>query len=282
MTGATGFIGNHLINELLKDEKNQVIATSRDIEKAKKCEWYTKVRYIDYDINSNDISMNLYEFFEKPDFLIHLSWDGLPNYNSLIHIEKNIYTNYFFIKNLIENGLRNLSVTGTCFEYGMLNGRLSEDMNTQPSNSYAIGKDTLRCFIGELNKNYEFNFKWIRLFYMYGKGQSESSLLMLLDKAIQNNEKEFKMSGGEQLRDYLHISEVVLNIVQITKQENSNGIINCCSGKPTSIRSLVKNYLNKRNCKIKLHLGYYPYSIYEPMAFWGDNKKLKQLKERDD
>ena len=36
ITGATGFIGNHLVKELLKDTKNEIIATSRDIEKAKK------------------------------------------------------------------------------------------------------------------------------------------------------------------------------------------------------------------------------------------------------
>jgi len=279
VTGATGFIGNHLINELLKDKKNQVVATSRDIKKAKKCEWYAKVTYIEYNINSNNIDINLHELFEEPDYLIHLSWDGLPNYNSLIHIENNIYNNYFFIKNLVENGLKNISVSGTCFEYGMVNGKLSEDMQSQPSNSYAIAKDTLRVFIEELNKNYEFNFKWIRLFYMYGKGQSNSSLLALVDKAINSNAKEFNMSAGEQLRDYLPISEVVLNIVCIIKDNNFNGIVNCCSGEPIAIRSLVELYLEEKHYPMKLNLGYYPYSIYEPMAFWGDNRKLKLIKE---
>ena len=51
ITGATGFIGNHLINELLKDTKNQIIATSRDIKKAKNLDWYSKVTYIPSDIN---------------------------------------------------------------------------------------------------------------------------------------------------------------------------------------------------------------------------------------
>lgn len=282
VTGATGFIGNHLINELLKDKTNQVVATSRDIKKAKKCEWYGKVTYIEYNINSNNIDVNLYELFEKPNYLIHLSWDGLPNYNSLIHIENNIYNNYCFIKNLIEHGLKNISVSGTCFEYGMISGKLSENIQSQPSNSYAIAKDTLRVFIEELNKNYEFNFKWIRLFYMYGKGQSDSSLLALVDKAIKDNAKEFNMSSGEQLRDYLPILEVVLNILQITKQNELQGIFNCCSGKPISIRSLVEAYLKENNYSMKLNLGYYPYSIYEPMAFWGNNSKLKLIKERND
>ena len=48
-----------------------------------------------------------------------------------------------------------------------------------------------------------------------------------------------------------------------------NGIINCCSGIPISIRNLVENYLKENNKHIKLNLGYYPYPDYEPMAFWG-------------
>ena len=52
VTGATGFIGNYLIKELLKDTKNKIVATSRDIEKAKRCNWYKKVKYIQYDITS--------------------------------------------------------------------------------------------------------------------------------------------------------------------------------------------------------------------------------------
>ena len=52
-------------------------------------------------------------------------------------------------------------------------------------------------------------------FYMYGEGQNKNSLIALLDEAIKNGEKEFNMSGGEQLRDYLHSDEVVKNITKL-------------------------------------------------------------------
>ena len=277
ITGATGFIGNHLLKELLKDTKNEIIATSRDIEKAKKYEWFSRVKYISYDLNSQE-ELNLFEYFDKPDKVIHLAWDGLPNYNDLIHIEKNLFNNYNFIKNIISNGLKDITITGTCFEYGLINGCLNEELKTNPSNSYGIAKDSLRKFIEELKKQYDFNYKWIRLFYMYGEGQGEKSLIALLDKAIQNGEKEFNMSGGEQLRDYLNIKDVVKNILLIANQTlYSNQIINCCSGKPISIRQLVENHLDKKNYSMKLNLGYYPYPTYEPMAFWGDNRKLQKV-----
>jgi len=73
---------------------------------------------------------------------------------------------------MISNGLQRLSVTGTCFEYGNKNGSLSEDMETNPNIAYSLAKDTLRKFILELAKIFDFKFHWIRLFYMYGIGQS--------------------------------------------------------------------------------------------------------------
>ena len=176
--------------------------------------------------------------------------------------------------------MQHLVVTGTCLEYGMQNGCLSEDMETLPSNSYALAKDTLRKFLGLLVREYPAIFQWIRVFYIYGKGQSETSLLSQLDKALSTGEKEFNMSQGEQIRDYLPVDSVARYIVKIALQKKVAGIINCCSGEPISIRKLVEDYIKRQNCDIKLNYGYYPYPEYEPLAFWGDNKKLMTIIEK--
>ncbi|MFX4242247.1 NAD-dependent epimerase/dehydratase family protein [Aliarcobacter butzleri] len=276
VTGATGFIGNHLINEFLKNKNYKLIVTSRNIEKAKNYKWFSKVKYIQFDLDNNK-EQNLFNYFDNPDIVIHLAWDGLPNYNDLIHIEKNLFNNYRFIKNLISNGLKDITITGTCFEYGIINGCLREDLQTNPINSYAIAKDSLRKFVEELNKQFDFNYKWIRLFYMYGEGQGEKSLLSQLDRAIKNKERTFNMSNGEQLRDYLPIEEVVNYISKIALQNKIDKIINCCNGKPISIRNFVENYIEKNRYNIKLNLGFYQYPNYEPMAFWGNDSKLKRM-----
>ena len=90
------------------------------------------------------------------------------------------------------------------------------------------------------------------------------------------------MSGGEQLRDYLPVEKVAEYIVKISMQDKIRGIINCCSGKPISIRKLVENYLSEKNASIELNMGYYEYPDYEPMAFWGDNKKLMKILDKTD
>jgi|TARA_B110000238_G_scaffold186907_1_gene216481 nucleoside-diphosphate-sugar epimerase len=277
VTGATGFIGSNLIKVLLKNKSNQIIATSRNIKKAKNFDWFSKVTYYEYDLN-NSTNKDLYSFFDKPNQLIHLAWDKVSDVKDLVHIEEILFDHFKFIKNMIAGGLKDIVVAGTCFEYGMIEGCLSEDLDTKPSNSYGIAKDTLRKFIIELKENFSFQYKWIRIFYVYGEGQSKRSLFYLLDKAIKNKDKQFNMSGGEQLRDYLYISELTKYICLIADQNiYVDKIINCCSGNPRSVKDLVQEYLKDKDYNISLNLGYYPYRDFEPMAFWGDRTNLENL-----
>ncbi len=272
VTGATGFIGNYVIKELLNQE-HQVIATSRNVEKAKSHDWFSQVQYLPCDLSIEQD--NFFEFFRRPQLLIHLAWEGLPNYQQLFHLERNLFYDYRFLKNILSNGLRKLVVAGTCFEYGMQNGALIEGMETKPDNSYALAKDCLRKFLEQSQKKGDFDLKWIRLFYMYGKGQSPNSILSQLDKALENGETDFNMSEGEQLRDYLPVEKVAEYIVKVARQNRATGIINCSSGTPISVRKLVENYLKERGKSIHLVLGHYPYLEYEPMTFWGDTSKLR-------
>jgi nucleoside-diphosphate-sugar epimerase len=276
ITGATGFIGNYVIKELLKREEHEILATAIEPANAlTHIEWIDRVKYISCDLNQKN--ENYFAFFGKPDLLIHLAWEGLPNYLELYHFERNLFTNYFFIKNMVLNGLNDLSIIGTCLEYGLTEGCLSETMQTNPVTPYGLAKDTLRRFIEELNAKFGFKFRWIRLFYMYGQGQNPNSLLSQLERALDKNETQFNMSGGDQLRDYLPVEVVAQYIVKISLQNEFNGIVNCCSGKPISIKSLVENYLKDKRKNITLNLGYYDYPKYEPMAFWGNVSKLKLI-----
>jgi dTDP-6-deoxy-L-talose 4-dehydrogenase (NAD+) len=274
VTGATGFIGRHLIPELI-NRGHEIIAAGLEDKNNLQFPWLDKVRYIQYDLNeSND---NCYDRLQRPDRLIHLCWAGLPNYQELFHLEKNLFNSYFFIKQLVLSGVKDITVLGTCFEYGLQEGCLSEEMATRPVNPYGLAKDCLRKFLQELNIKQPFNLKWVRLFYLYGAGQNKNSILELLKKALENNDAVFNMSGGEQQRDYLPVEKAAEYIAKIALKDDFSGIVNCCSGNPVSIRSLVENYLQDNHKSIKLNLGYYPYPDYEPMAFWGNNDKLQKI-----
>jgi nucleoside-diphosphate-sugar epimerase len=276
VTGATGFIGNYVVSELIRTG-HRVIASSASAVNAGNKQWFQNVEYIQFDFAGFDNAKNYFEFFQSPDLMIHLAWEGLPNYTANFHLDVNLARHQSLLKNLIANGLKDLTVTGTCLEYGFQEGKLDESMPAKPSNPYAIAKNNLRESLEEFRNDHPFNFKWVRLFYMYGKGQNPNSLLSQLDKALANEDQVFNMSGGEQLRDYLPVETVAKYIVAIALQQKVTGIINCSSGAPVRIKDFVEEYLKNKKKQIKLNFGHYPYTTYEPMAFWGDNNKLKTI-----
>ncbi|MGN6491678.1 MAG: NAD-dependent epimerase/dehydratase family protein [Agriterribacter sp.] len=276
VTGATGFIGNYVVQRLLK-EGHTVIASSSQKTIAENKNWFLNVVYRPLNFQSLDDTVNYYNFFEKPDLIIHLAWEGLPNYKSDFHITENLPKHRLFLNNLIRNGLPDITVTGTCFEYGMREGCLREDMPAAPANPYAQAKNELRKFLESLQTTYSFHFKWLRLFYMYGEGQNPKSLLSQLETAVARGDSVFNMSGGEQTRDFLPVETMADYIVQVATQTKVTGIINGCSGIPVTVKKLVKNYLEKHEKHVTLNLGYYPYPDYEPMHFWGDITRLNKI-----
>ena len=83
VSGATGFIGQHLIPILLKDGY-EVLAISRNQKRAESLPWFKDVKFISYDFHS-DQQITEVEGFRG---LIHLAWQDLPNYDSSYTCEK--------------------------------------------------------------------------------------------------------------------------------------------------------------------------------------------------
>ena len=268
VTGATGFIGRHVLTELARHDV-EVIAISRHATPG--------AGGVQLDIRA--AADDVFEQIGRPDALIHLAWGGLPNYRSLHHFEQELPAQYRFLSNLIAAGLNNLVVVGTCFEYGMQSGPLSEELPARPDNPYGYAKDSLRRQLEYLRAARPFNLTWARLFYLHGEGQAASSLLPLLRQAVARGDSVFNMSGGEQLRDYLPVSEVARCLVALALKQADPGVVNLCSGRPISVRRLVEGWIAENNWSIELNLGHYPYPDYEPMAFWGDRRKLDTLLE---
>ncbi len=274
VTGATGFIGQHVLTELAKYSV-EVIAITRQLPGD--FLQFPQVKVVQFDLqNASSDTVNR---IGKPDVLIHLAWGGLPNFRSLHHFEQELPMNYHFLQKMIRSGLQTLLVAGTCFEYGMQSGPLNESMETHPNNPYGFAKDVLRRQLEYFRADNPFSLIWGRLFYLYGDGQAENSLLPQLRRAVERGDEVFNMSGGEQLRDYLSVTDVARCIVSLALQAKDIGVVNVCSGKPVSVRKQVENWITENDWQIKLNLGHYPYPKYEPMAFWGDSYKINHYME---
>lgn len=269
MTGASGFVGSHVLPLLLK-QNVEVIAVARDLSSL---DQYRDVcSLVEFDFNT---SGNNYSSLEGADMLIHLAWDKISDFMSPCHYESQLSAHYEFIKTLLLSGVGSICVSGTCYEYGKLIGIMNEKMVTNPVTSYGLAKDCLRRQLEFLQNNgFTFDLTWMRLFYMHGQGQPDNTLYSQLKAAVNRGDHTFKMSGGEQLLDYLPVKEVAQKIVDLSLKNQNIGVVNVCNGKPISVRRLVEHWVKEEGWDIELELGYYPYREAETMAFWGDRSVM--------
>lgn len=269
VTGATGFLGYNVIKHLLDAGIDSVAAARTPPAKDSGC------HFVPLDIANPPL--DAFERLGSPEVLIHLAWNGLPNYRSRHHFEQELPHQYRFLKSLIEAGLPKLVVAGTCFEYGLQSGALSEQMPTNPCTAYGFAKDALRRQLEYLITEHSTRLVWTRLFYLWGEGQAPGSLYAQLSAAAQRGEPQFRMSGGEQLRDYLPVTKAARHFVNLAVHPCAFSLINLCSGHPISVRRLVERWIVEHGWAIRPQLGCYPYPDYEPMAFWGDAVRLHQI-----
>jgi nucleoside-diphosphate-sugar epimerase len=262
VTGAGGFLGHHIVQELGSRDRVELIALTR--RPAALSGLPANCRAVEFDMDAP--TEGLYERIGRPDVLLHLAWGNLPNYLSEYHFETELPRQYRFLKGLIKQGIPRIVTAGTCFEYGMVNGALAATLVT---NSYGLAKDVLHKQLRLLIAKHPSMLTWCRLFYMYGEGQSSQSLYMKMKASVANKDEVFNLSGGEQLRDFLPVAEVARILIDETIQPCGDSVMNICSGTPISVRRLVESWVEANDWQIKLNFGFYPYPEYEPMAFWG-------------
>ena len=274
VTGASGFVGRHVIASLMQRGIAPVVTLRPSAPVAP---WLNQLELVRLDIAQPP--PDAYDALGRPEVLLHLAWDGLPNYRSSHHIERELPFHRSFLRCMVDAGLGTLLVTGTCLEYGMQSGALAESLQPHPENPYALAKNSLRCGLEQLSSTRPFHLTWARLFYLFGEGQNANSLLPQLIRAVAEGASNFDMSGGEQLRDYLPVTEAAAYLVALGLAQRSHGVINVCSGQPVQVRTLVEGWIAHNGWSIKPNLGKHPYPDYEPMAFWGDPTKLRKCLE---
>ena len=213
----------------------------------------------------------------KPQKIIFLSWPGLPNYDSSFHVSKNLPFMIYFFEELIKQGVKRIVVTGTCYEYGSISGALSENELVEPLNQYAIAKNTLRQVLQKLCHENKVSFAWARIFYPYGEYQNPNSLIPSLKRSIDNKEKFFQISSGDQIRDFIEIKQVVFYLLFLVNNSQNQGIFNIGSGNPKSVKNLVEEIVENEKSNIEIIKSDIKIRKNEPKKFWADMTKLKNL-----
>jgi len=267
ITGASGFIGYSLVERLAQSD-NEIITFGR-----KEMITSNSAYHILGDICMPPYNIAL-DIVRSCDVIVHLAWQDVNDPLAKTHLTTQLDQQFCFLKWLIENGSKHLLIAGSCYEYGLQEGCLSEEMQEQPVTPYGQAKVELLKRIQQLQDTDSFILQWARLFYMCGNGQRQG-IIPSLKRAIANNESYFGMSDGTQNRDYLPLKDVVEILFQMIITPELKGVVNCCSGEPITLRQLVDGHLKKWNTQIEIKEKFYPDRECEAHSFWGDNTKLK-------
>ncbi len=273
VTGANGYIGSHVIDELIKLNKN-VLAVDFNNSKINK-----KAEFINFDILNEANNKELYSILNCPDNVIHLAWqDGFNHYASS-HIN-NLVNHFYFLKNIIDSGVKSLTVMGTVHETGYHEGKVTENTPCNPLSYYGLAKNTLRQLLFAYAKDKDVSIKWLRAYYITGDDFNNHSVFTKILEAAKQNKKEFPFTKGCNQFDFIDINELAKMITYASLQNEVDGIINVCSGEPVSMKDKALDFIKEHNLDIKLKFGVFPQRKYDSPVVYGDNTKIKKIMEK--
>ena len=175
---------------------------------------------------------------------------------------------------VVKNGCKNLIIAGTCYEYGLISGKISENTRCYPVCSYGSGKNSLRQYVLKLQKKFKFKLTWFRVFYIYGINPNKNTLTSIL---LKNKIKTPIILNKKIERDYIDINYVSKIFVKILQKNRNYGIVNLSSGKKVSLKQLVKFLSQKYNIKPLVKFKNTKQRPFEPEIFYGDNSKLNKI-----
>lgn len=268
VTGANGYIGRHVVKELL-DQGYNVDA----------CDF----RFDDIDERANKVNISIfsgekdiYNKLGQPDICIHLAWRDGFIHNSDMHMG-DLSNHYVFLKNMVNGGLKHLSVMGTMHEVGYWEGAIGENTPTNPFSMYGIAKNALRKSVELIVKDNDVIVQWLRAYYIIGDDLKSNSIFTKICNMEEKGEETFPFTTGKNKYDFITIDELAKQIVAASTQKEITGVINCCSGNPVSLAEKVEEFIKEKGFKIRPEYGAFPDRPYDSPGVWGDSRKINKI-----
>ena len=268
VTGAGGYIGRYVVKELC-DKGANVIAVDIKSDGID-----SRAEVLNEDIFSGHES--IYDDLGQPDVCVHMAWRDGFIHDSSKHMG-DLSAHCAFIRNMIDGGLKHLTVMGTMHEIGYYEGEIDEDTPCNPISMYGIAKDALRRSTILLASQNNICLQWLRAFYIYGDDKRNNSIFSKLTIAAEEGKKTFPFTTGKNKYDFISVEELARQIAAAVTQTEIDGIINCCTGKPVSLAKKVESFIKEHGFGIKLEYGAFPDRPYDSPAEWGNAEKINKI-----
>ena len=230
LTGGSGFIGSHVLSKLM-DSSHNILSFSKNTTFLGKNLFQIDARLSDYKNIESDI-LNF-----DPDVLLHLAWEGIPDFSSKTSY-KNLINSIDFIDFIINNTkCSKFIITGSCFEYGKRNGECKESDKIEVNSYFTWAKTSLYNYLKMRTDEKGKVLNWFRLFYVYGTGQRAESLIPTLVNSIIQK-KTPSVNFPLNRNDFVEVSDVAKVLIQSIDKDLLSGIYNLGSGKTISVSEI--------------------------------------------
>ena len=272
VTGAGGYIGRHVVTELL-ERGLRVKALDLRMDGVDR-----RAERISIDLFSGD--PDIYEAMGRPDVVLHMAWRDGFKHNSPAHLD-DLAKHYHLIDNLYAGGLKRLAVMGTMHEVGYWEGAIDESSRCAPASLYGIAKNALREATRLSAAAHDAVFQWIRAYYIVGDDKFGNSIFSELLAAAEEGRSTFPFTTGKNKYDFISVDELATQIAAIVDQDAVTGIINACTGRPMTLAERVEGYIAENGLDIALDYGAFPDRPYDSPGVWGDATKIRAILAAD-
>jgi nucleoside-diphosphate-sugar epimerase len=241
VTGASGFIGVHLVTRLLA-EGSRVTVLARSSSTLPK-EWNDRANVVACDDFSEH---GLRRLLRAPvDTVFHLAAYGVrPNHRDIDEmIAINVALPAALVRLCAEWRAR-MVMAGTFSEYRSPSTRnlLTEMSPLEQGKLYGSSKAAGGLMASAIANSNGTSFRLLRLFKVYGAGEASHRLLPALVKGLANRER-VAISAGTQVLDFVYIDDVVEAMLRADThclQTGSTATWNVATGRAHSVREFAE------------------------------------------
>ena len=293
VTGGAGYIGSHIVEQLIKKNSNIIILDNLITGYKKLIN--KKAKFIKCDIKNKKKLIKIIKKFNI-NSIIHLA--AFLNVkeaekNKKKYFRNNVEGTLNLIHSCKNSQVKNIIFSSSCSIYGNVNGSVGEKKILNPKGYYAVTKLKGEKIIKKFSKKYNYEYAILRYFNVAGASSSgkigeinASHDHLIKNLAIQSNKKkptifvygnDYKTKDGTCIRDYIHVDDLAdihIKALNYINKKKKSLILNCGYGKGFSVLDIIKIF--KKNTK-SLVIKYKPRRIGDVAQVYANNQKLKKL-----
>lgn len=241
ITGGAGFIASHVADAYI--EAGHDVAIVDDLSNGSMDNVNPKARFHRLDIVDADAVQKVFEA-EKPEFVSHHAAKAdiaLINRDPMACFRTNIEGTWNILEAAASVGARKFVMISTSATYGVPNyNPVDERHPPQPSTPYGTSKVVDERLVHFVTKTSGMDWTILRYGNVYGPRQpikGEAGVIGIFARAMLKKETPYITGDGEQIKDYVYVSDVVaLNVALL--DGGSKGVYNAGTGVGTSVNAI--------------------------------------------